>query len=57
MNNLDSILRKYIISASQLNEQNIYLESQSEEFLNRLYQVLQSMNDSAPQWVSEEVLY
>lgn len=37
MNNLDSILRKYIISASQLNEQNIYLESQSEEFLNRLY--------------------
>ena len=37
MNNLDSILRKYIISASQLNEQNIYLESQSNEFLNRLY--------------------
>lgn len=37
MNSLDSVLRKYIISASQLNEQNIYLESQSEEFLNRLY--------------------
>ena len=34
MNNLDSILRKYIISASQLNEQNIYLESQSVSGLN-----------------------
>ena len=34
---IDDVLSKYIISVSHLNEQNIFMESQSEEFLKRLY--------------------